>query len=149
MLLNNRLLSKGTHAPEFALLDNQGRSLRLADVQGNRGTVLLFVSSDWLPTDIRLLTAYRDAYLQLRDAGLGVAAISGINWEKLHYLAARLKLRFPVLFDPCCRIAKRYQAMWIPKFVNAQVIYGIDRQGVIVLAQKQVSPSEVLAAFSS
>ena len=148
MVFNTSLLPIQAQAPEFSLLDQAGHSRRLLDLQGKQGTVLVFISSDWLQGDIRLLEAYRDAYDAFRQAGLGLAAISGINWEKLHYLAQRLNLPFPLLFDPCCRISKQYQAMLIPKFVNGRAIYGINPEGRIVFAQKQTTPMKALAAFS-
>lgn len=148
MLFDVSLLPTGHPAPSFGLLDEKGCSLGLKDVQGKTGTVLLFFTSDWLGADLQLLHAYRDAHPELERAGLGIAAISGINWEKLHYLAKRLALPFPVLFDPCCRVSKQYQAMLIPKFVNGRAIYGLDQAGRIVFAQKRATPKDVISAFS-
>lgn len=147
-MLNGPLLSPGTIAPEFRLLDHSGQSVGMNMEPGKIGTVLLFFASDWLKGDLALLEGYSKSYLALQEAGLEVLALSGINWEKLHYLAKRLQVPFPLVFDPCCRYANRYQAMWVPKFINARAVYGVNAQGKIIFARRQANPTEVIAAFS-
>ena len=134
-------------APDFSLLDQQARTLTLDQVMGERGLVLLFFSSSWLPADLALLKAFNQAYPTLQAAGLGVMGISGINWETIHHLSDRLDCQFPLGFDSCCRVSKRYDTMLIPKFVTGKAIYGINPQGRIIFDRKQAQPDEVLAAF--
>lgn len=143
------LLALGDMAPNFRLLDHQGHSVGPSDAMGQRGLVLLFFSSSWLPGDIAMLNAYVTAYPRLQKAGIGVLAISGINWETLHHLAKRLQSPFPLIFDPCCRFSKYYQSMAIQKFVTGRAVYGINPEGRIVMAHKKATPDEVLAAFAS
>jgi peroxiredoxin len=140
-------LPVGHPTPDFRLLDQQGRSLGPADGMGERGLILLLYSSFWLPGDLNLLKSYGQAHAQLQQAGLGVMAISGINWETQHQLAARIQSPFPLLFDPCCRISKAYGAMMIPKFVTGRAVYVLDPQGRVVLARKKASPQDILSAF--
>jgi peroxiredoxin len=142
------LLSLGDLAPDFRLLDHQGHSVGPSTDMGQGGLALLFFSSSWLPGDLALLKAYAQAYPRLQSAGLGVLAISGVNWETLHHLAKRVNSPFPLVFDPCCRFSKYYQTMAIPKFVTGRAVYGLNPQGRIVLARKQATPDEVLTALS-
>lgn len=146
--LFHSLIPVGAVAPDFRLLDQHGHSLGLADATGPNGLILLFFSSFWLPGDISLLESYIQAYPKLQEQGLGVMAISGINWEPIHQLAKRLNSPFPMAFDPCCRVAKRYGNIAIPKFLNGRAIFGVAPQGQVILARKQASPQEVLAGFS-
>ncbi|WP_303673322.1 peroxiredoxin family protein [Vampirovibrio chlorellavorus] len=134
--------------PDFALLDQQGHLVSLCDFTDQRGVVLLFFASDWLPGDVALLQGFRHAYGALTEAGLQVLALSSINWEMLFHLAKRLDLPFPLLFDQCCRQATFYQAAWIPKFVTGRAVYVLDNQQRVVFARSQASPEQVLAAFS-
>lgn len=142
------LLPLGHPATDFRLLDQQGRSLGLKDGLRENGLVLLFFSSFWLPGDLKLLKQYATAYPEFQQAGIGVMAISGINWETLHHLAKRLQSPFPLLFDPCCRQSKYYQTMLIPKFVTGRAVYGINPAGQIILAGKKPAPSEILNHFT-
>ena len=116
---------------------------------GERGLILLFFSSSWLPGDLALLKAYALAYSQLQAAGVNLLALSGINWETLHHLANQINSPFPLVFDPCCRFSKYYQSMLIPKFVTGRAIYGLNLEGRIILARKQASPEETLATFQA
>ena len=147
-MLNRALLPLGAVAPEFRLLDHQGRSIGMSRQAGETGSVLLFFSSDWLKDDLQLLRQYSQAYPAFQQVGLEILALSGINWERLYHLAKRLEVPFPLVFDPCCRYSSRYQAMWVPKFINGRAVYGVNAQGKIVFARKQANPAEVLAAFS-
>ncbi len=149
MLFAAELLKPGTPAPTFGLLDQRShrRTLEedlLAD-STIKGVVLLFFAWDRFPGDIRMLQDYADAYSKLQQAGINVAGISAINWETLHHLAQRLHLPYPLLFDPCARVSKKYQTMLIPKFVTGRAVYAIDTQCIIRHAQKEISPEDALA----
>ena len=138
-LFSSTLLPLGDKAPSFRLLDHRGHSVGPVEAMGERGLILLFFSSSWLPGDLALLKAYALAYSQLQAAGVNLLALSGINWETLHHL----------VFDPCCRFSKYYQSMLIPKFVTGRAIYGLNLEGRIILARKQASPEETLATFQA
>lgn len=141
------LLPPDASAPDFRLLDMQGRSLGLAELSGPAGTALLFFASDWLKSDLRLLQAYAAVYSRFEQVGLAVAGVSSTNWEKLYLLSNRLQLPFPLLFDPCARVSKKYGALWIPKFITGQAIYALDPAGTVILARKHAKPDQLLAAL--
>jgi peroxiredoxin Q/BCP len=141
----NALLKPGEAAPDFHLLDQDGRSVGLSDaLQGKQGAVILFFASDFLAGDQRLLHAYGAAFPQFRERGLAVLALSGINWERIHHLARRLETPFPMLFDSCCRIATRYRAMWIPKFVSGRAVFVVSPTEEIRFSAHQASPETIL-----
>jgi peroxiredoxin len=151
-MLMNRLVQPGEQALTFRLLDHQGLSVGLDDVvTAHAGVVLVFFSSDWLKGDLELLRAYGRAYADFQAKNIALLAVSGINWENLHYLAKRLQAPFPLIFDPCCRYSGKYGAMWIPKYVTGRAVVVLNPQGRVLFSRKgAVPPSEVLAeGFSS
>lgn len=142
----NALLEPGEVAPEFHLLDQDGRSVSLSNALRNRrGAIVLFFASDFLPGDHRLLQAYKSAFSQFQERELTILALSGINWEKIHLLARKFKPPFPLLFDPCCRIAKYYRALWIPKFVNGRAVFIVSAEGEIRFSAHQARPEAILS----
>jgi len=141
------LLPLGHAAPDFRLLDQAGRSLSLRDDMGEKGLILLFYSTFWLPGDVSLLKTFGQAHPELQKAGLGVYAISGLNWETQYDLAKKIQSPFPLLFDPCCRLSRDYRSMMIHKFVTGRAVYGVNPQGQVVFAHKKAAADDVSAAF--
>jgi len=132
----NRLLPPGCNAPDFSLLDQTGRQVSRNSLLANRrGLLLIFFTSDWLPVDQHLLRHYAGEYSQFQAEDLALAAVSGINWETLFNLHQRLKLPYPVLFDPCCRVSKAYKTLLIPKFVTGRSLFQLDPSGEIIHSQ--------------
>lgn len=100
--------------------------------------------SDFLGDDKKLLSAYAAAYPRLREANLAVIGLSGINWETIHHLGRKLNIPFPLLFDPCCRIATRYQAMWLPKFINNRAIIAVSPTAEVILTSSHFMAPDTL-----
>jgi peroxiredoxin Q/BCP len=134
------LLKPGVTAPSFHLLDQNGLIVTLERAQRANGLVLLFFASHFLPKDLQMLKDFSDAYPQFLQKGMEVLAISGLNWETLHHLANWLDLPYPVLFDPCCRVSTRYNAMTIPKFVTGRAVYVVHPDGTIRFASPYKNP---------
>ncbi|HEY9745473.1 MAG TPA: redoxin domain-containing protein [Oculatellaceae cyanobacterium] len=137
-MLNPPLLEIGSTAPAFHLLDQSGRIVTLESAAGPQGLVLVFFASHLLPGDRKILEACSQAYPDLQQAGLELVAISGLNWETLYKLSQQCQLPYRVLFDPCCRISKRYKAMLIPKFVTGRAMYVLNSQGQIISASREI-----------
>lgn len=151
--LKSVLLKPGLRAPTFRLLDHHGFTVSLEQQQKNyHGVALLFFPSNFMQADMRLLSDYAKEYAQLQQARVEVMAISGLNWETLHYLAKKLALPYPVLFDPCCRISTFYRAMLIPRFLTGRAVYGVDirpTHPTIAFSAKYAEPSTFLNYFKN
>lgn len=116
------MLPLGTQAPSFNLPDTvSGRNLSLADVTGERGTVIMFLCNhcpyvihvnDEL---VRIATAYQ-------AKGLGFVAISSNDVEnypmdspeKMTVHAKTVGYNFPYLYDETQDVAKAYDAACTP-----------------------------------
>gem|GEM_PF-1950098 len=122
------LLPEGTMVPSFSLMDQHGKQVSLDTLcQGMSLPVyLVFFSSAFLKEDLEILDSCQH-YLE-RHPGSKLVAISGINWETQFNLSKRQNLRFPLLFDSCCRQAKKLGAMWIPKFINGRALFQLDSE---------------------
>jgi peroxiredoxin len=144
------LLPVGQHAADFQLLDHHGHSIRMATRRAeSNGLILLFMPSDFLKADLAMLQAFSKAYERLNAENLALFVVSGINWEKLHTLGKRLDLPFSLVFDPCCRYAKQYNAMWVSKFINGRAGFAISPEGRILWATHHPMPEAFLSIFQS
>jgi len=122
------LLPEGSVLPSFSLMDQHGKQVSLESLcqSTNMPVYLVFFSSAFLKEDLEILNTCQH-YLE-RHPGSKLVAISGINWETQFNLSRRQNLRFPLLFDSCCRQAKKLGAMWVPKFLNGRALFELDNE---------------------
>ena len=139
-------LSTGQPVPDFRLLDIAGRSVALSQCLGERGCVLLFFSG--LGLDDVFLKAYAQAYAELQVKGIEVLAVSGRDWDVLRRLHGRLALPYRILFDPCVRVSKRYEAISLPRFLTGRRVFVLDAEGRLRASGPRLSPQQALAVLS-
>ena len=130
----------GRYAPDFALTDLNGETVRLSDWRGQ--VVLLNFWASWcVPCrqEMPLLQATHEAYA---GDGLVVLAVNmGEERRRVEGFAADLAVTFPVLADEETTVGTLYRVRGAP------TTYFIDREGVI--RQRCVGPltSGMLAAI--
>ena len=136
-------LEAGMPAPDFTLLDQDGRSVSLADLRG-RKTVLYFYPAAMTPGCTTQACDFRDSIASLEGAGYQVVGISRDEPAKLAAFRERDGLTFPLLSDPDHAVHDAYGA-WGEKTNYGKVIEGvlrstfvIDEDGTISLAQYNV-----------
>lgn len=140
------LLAVGAAAPGFALPDDAGREVRLADFRGRQGVVLVFYPGDGTPVCTRQLCDLRDSLGALQARGIAVLGINGWSAESHRRFREKHALPFPLLVDRQGKMQKAYHAH-LPGMVR-RTVYGIDREGRIVFARRGRPPVEtILAAF--
>lgn len=135
----NTPLAVGGVAPDFALPDANGRTVRLSDFRG-RPVVLAFYPLDWSPGCSRQLDLYQQELDEFRRRGVEVVGISVDNLYSHGAWAAVRGLRFPLLadFNPKGEVARRYQVWREADGFSERALYVVDAQGVIRYAH--VSP---------
>lgn len=136
-------LEAGMPAPDFTLLDQDGRSVSLADLRG-RKTVLYFYPAAMTPGCTTQACDFRDSIASLEGAGYQVVGVSRDEPAKLAAFRERDGLTFPLLSDPDHAVHDAYGA-WGEKTNYGKVIEGvlrstfvIDEDGTITLAQYNV-----------
>ncbi|MGO4805965.1 thioredoxin-dependent thiol peroxidase [Arthrobacter sp. 2MCAF15] len=138
-------LQKGTPSPGFALPDAAGRRISLADYRG-KNVIVYFYPRAATPGCTTEACDFRDSLASLQGAGFEVLGISPDAPEALAAFAAEHALTFPLLSDEDHAVALAYGA-WGEKLVDGEVREGtvrstvvVDPDGLVVLAQYQVSP---------
>lgn len=136
-------LEPGTPAPNFTLLDQDGTSVSLADLRGQK-TILYFYPAAMTPGCTTQACDFRDSIASLQGAGYRVVGISRDTPAKLAEFRERDGLTFTLLSDPDHTVHSEY-GVWGEKMNYGKVIEGVirstfvlDEQGVITLAQYNV-----------
>jgi thioredoxin-dependent peroxiredoxin len=100
-------LKAGDAAPEFALPDQHGQTVRLADFGGGKLLIYFYPKAD-TPGCTRQACSIRDAREDLADLGLAVVGISPDAMARQQKFDDKYNLSFPLLADPDHRVAEAY-----------------------------------------
>ena len=106
--LDRKSIGQGDVAPDFALPNQHGRIVRLADRLTLGPVVLLFARGGWCPFCTLTLRAYQAALPDIHAAGGDLIAITPQPAESCSAMAERDLLAFPVLSDAGNAVADAY-----------------------------------------
>ena len=139
-------LEAGAAAPEFALEDQHGRVVSLADFKGRRNVVVYFYPKDDTPGCTKEACTFRDQYADFSDAGAEVFGISSDSPASHRAFSAKHELPFTLLSDPGGKVRAAFGVPATLGLLPGRVTYVIDKQGVIRHAfNSQLSPARHVA----
>lgn len=123
-------LEPGTPAPDFSLLDQDGKTVTLDDLRGRR-TVLYFYPAAMTPGCTTEACDFRDSLASLQAAGYAVVGVSRDEPAKLAAFRERDGLTFTLLSDPDHAVHDAY-GVWGEKKNYGKVIQGVIRSTFIL-----------------
>ncbi|QAY60675.1 thioredoxin-dependent thiol peroxidase [Microbacterium protaetiae] len=123
-------LHPGDPAPDFTLLDQDGRSVSLHDLRGQK-VVLYFYPAAMTPGCTTEACDFRDSIASLGGAGYTVVGISRDTPAKLREFRERDALTFPLLSDPDHAVHDAYGA-WGEKMNYGKKIEGVLRSTFVI-----------------
>ncbi|MGD2173868.1 MAG: thioredoxin-dependent thiol peroxidase [Candidatus Brocadiaceae bacterium] len=142
-------LKPGDRAPAFALEDQGGRTVRLADFRG-RKLVLYFYPKASTPGCTKQACSLRDALSELSDRGTVVVGISPDKPDKQQKFDAKHGLGFPLLSDADHAVAEAYGAWGQKSFMGKKYkgiirsSFLIDEEGKVAQTWYKVSPRDTV-----
>lgn len=135
-------LQIGELAPDFNLLDQQGKSHSLNNYRG-QWIVLYFYPKDDTPGCTKEACEFRDDYKTLRARNTQVLGVSVDHTDSHAKFAEKYSLPFPLLADTDGHTAKQYQALMnlgIVKLAKRHTFI-IDPEGIIQMIYRKVDAS--------
>ena len=150
------LLETGTQAPDFMLLDQNGKEHRLSDYRGKR-VILYFYPKDNTSGCTKQACGFAERYPQITEKGAVVLGVSKDSVASHKKFEEKYSLPFTLLSDPEHKVLEAYGA-WGEKKNYGKVSMGtirttylIDENGVIIKAAAKVKaaddPENVLKAL--
>ena len=127
------MLEIGSQAPDFALTDKDGNTVRLSDFLG-RKVVLYFYPKDNTPGCTRQACAFAAAYEDFRSQDIAVIGISKDSAASHRKFAEKFNLPFLLLSDPELQAIQSY-GVWQEKKLYGKVSMGVVRSTFIIDAQ--------------
>lgn len=142
-------LDVGDRAPAFALNDQRGKTVKLADYRGKRVVVYFYPKAD-TPGCTTQSCSLSDAMPALRKLKAQVVGISPDSPERQRKFDEKYSLGFPLLADEDHAVAKAW-GTWGKRSLYGRDFMGIirsafvvDEQGKIVAAFYKVSPKDTV-----
>ncbi|MCS6896086.1 MAG: thioredoxin-dependent thiol peroxidase [Bacteroidia bacterium] len=133
----SNLLPKGSVAPDFTGIDQNGRSIRLSELRGKK-VIIYFYPKDDTPGCTKEACNLRDNYEKLQAAGYVVLGISADDVESHKHFAEKYHLPFPLIADTEKTIIKAYGA-WGVKKMYGKAYEGIQRITYIIDEDGRIS----------
>ena len=142
-------LKAGDPAPDFALPDQHGKTVKLSDFRGQKVVVYFSPRAD-TPGCTTQACALRDAQEPLQVAGATVIGISPDKPEAQAKFDTKYGLGFTLLSDPDHAAADAYGAwgersMYGKKYMGiVRSAFVIDEQGKVVESLYKISPKDTV-----
>jgi len=120
----------GAPAPDFSLLDGEGKQWKLSDQRG-KVVVLLFYPGDETPICTRQMCSVRDRWEDYSATGAEVVGISTDSVDSHQKFAEHHDLPLRLLSDDAAKVANLYGARSLIPGKVARSVFVIDPQGTI------------------
>ena len=140
-LFSSISLAPGDAAPDFTLLDQSGKTVRLSDLRGKRIVLYFYPKAD-TPGCTKEACSFRDA--PRFPADVVVLGVSKDSVESQKKFAGKHRLAFPLLADADGKVIEAYGVDGLFGFAKRKTFL-IDSKGKIAKVLEEVH-SEVHAA---
>ncbi len=140
----------GWRAPGFSLYDLKGNPKTFADIAGENGTLIMFISNHCPYVKAIETRIARDAK-DLQNLGIGMAAIC--SNDEISYpddgpagmaaQARRAGFDFPYLHDKDQSVARAYDAVCTPDFFGFDKDGGLQYRGRLDASRKETGPDDL------
>ena len=130
------MLTVGSPAPDFTLVDDSGATVSLSGLKGKQ-VVVYFYPRDDTPGCTKQACGVRDAWDAFTATGAVVLGVSPDGQGSHERFRAKFELPFTLLSDPDHAVAEAYGA-WGEKSMYGKQYMGIVRSTVVVDAAGKV-----------
>ncbi|MBZ8134049.1 thioredoxin family protein [Afifella sp. IM 167] len=139
----------GWKAPDFSLKATDGSTYSLADVAGEKGTLVAFICNHCPYVKAIIDRLVRDA-LELEAYGVKTVAICSNDaetypedsFEKMAEFAREHGFHFPYLHDEDQAVARAWDAVCTPDFFGFNADMELQYRGRLDASRKEAGPSE-------
>ena len=123
-------LKVGQKAPDFELLSDENKPVRLSDFRGKK-VVLYFYPKDNTPGCTRQSCSFRDGLAQIRGKNAVVLGVSADSASSHKGFKEKFELNFPLLSDSEKKVVQTY-GVWKEKSMYGKKYMGLERTTVVI-----------------
>ena len=130
----------GDLAPLFTGQDQDGKTVKLADLIGKKIVLLYFYPKDFTSGCTKEACGFRDRMSDLQKDNVEVIGVSFDTAESHQKFIAQYHLNFRLLADPGGQIVKAYGVRWGDRSVARRVSFLIGLDGKVVHVTDNLNP---------
>lgn len=123
-------LKNGQRAPDFKLLSDTGKEVRLSDYRGKK-VILYFYPKDNTPGCTKESCAFSQGFSQIRRRGAVVLGVSTDSVESHRNFKQKYELTFPLLADENKEVVLSY-GVWREKSLYGKKYMGLERTTFVI-----------------
>jgi thioredoxin-dependent peroxiredoxin len=137
----------GEQAPDFALPNQDGQTIRLSDFRGQKVILFAYPKAD-TPGCTMQACGFRDNFPHIQSQSAVILGISHDTPEELKAWQEKINLQYDLLSDVDHVVLDNWGA-WGEKSYNDQIYFGttrsfwvMDENGIVIDGQVKISPEE-------
>ena len=124
------MLEIGTKAPDFNLLDQDGKSVSMSDFKGKK-IILYFYPKDNTPGCTKQACGFGELYPHFKQLGVQIVGISKDNVASHKRFEQKYLLPFILLSDPDLKAIQDYD-VWKEKNMYGKKVMGVVRTTYLI-----------------
>ncbi|AFU58081.1 alkyl hydroperoxide reductase [Candidatus Nitrososphaera gargensis Ga9.2] len=150
-------LAEGDVAPDFAMRDKDGKTIKLSELRGKKSVVVYFYPKDFTPGCTMEATEFSRDYKKFKDAGIEIVGVSPDDEESHQKFRDKMGMPYPLVADTENEVSKKYGVYGLKSFMGREYMgvnrstFLVDKSGKIVKIYRKVKPAghsqEVLQAL--
>ncbi len=129
-------LGEGNKAPDFALKDDNGGTVRLSALKG-KTVVLYFYPKDDTPGCTKEACSFRDGFGEIQKKGAVVLGVSPDSVDSHKKFKEKFHLNFPLLSDDEKKVVNAY-GVWKQKALYGRKYMGVERTTFVIGADGKI-----------
>jgi peroxiredoxin Q/BCP len=127
------MVEAGKPAPDFTLLDQQGKKVTLSKLKGSP-VILYFYSKDDTPGCTKQACGFRDAFADYEKAGAKVIGVSPDDVASHAKFTKKYDLPFTLLADSGNKVCEAF-GVWKEKSMYGKRYMGVERTTFVIDAK--------------
>jgi peroxiredoxin Q/BCP len=140
-------LKEGAMAPDFAMKDLKGRTLRLSDLRGKKSVVAYFYPKDFTPGCTTEATEFTRDYEKFKSAGIEIVGISPDSEDSHTKFRDKMGIPYNLVADTENKVSKQYGVYGLKQFMGREYMgvnrstFLVDKSGKIAKIYRKVKPA--------
>lgn len=140
-------LEEGAAAPDFAMKDSKGKTLRLSDLRGKKSVVAYFYPKDFTPGCTMEATEFTKDYERFKSAGIEIVGISPDSEESHTKFRDKMGIPYNLVADTENKVSREYGVYGLKQFMGREYMgvnrstFLVDKSGKIAKIFRKVKPA--------